>query len=359
MADSPYPEIKKSHTMARQGRPWSDYKPPPSGPVWNVICGLAAYAVLQAARELDVFDTLERTGPATAEKLAAELQVSEPHLQILLDSVVVLGLLDQCRDVYDLNDTSRRYLLPASPASMSDLLPVAAGPLDNWLSLAETVRTGIPPNPVDQDISFYIPLVEGTFATQHRVALRSDLFVGYSRHHNPALLELGAGGAPWACAVLRACPNATAVVNDLPEVLDVAKQKTAEFEVAERCTFLPGNYHSTEVADKITAASFDLMVLGHICRAEGETGTKALLSLAQRALRRGGRLLVTDYFCDPNRKHNPHGVLMGATMMANTQNGFTFTPGQFTDLLEEFGFEHIRRVEPIGFQHLVVATKAG
>ncbi len=46
-------------------------------------------------------------------------------------------------------------------------------------------------------------------------------------------------------------------------------------------------------------------------------------------------------------------------MMANTQNGFTFTPGQFTDILEEFGFEHIRRVEPIGFQHLVVATKAG
>lgn len=322
-----------------------------------MLCGLASYAVLQAARELDIFNTLEQIGSTTAEKLAEKQNLSETHLQILLDSLVVLGMLDQCRDIYDLNDTSRRYLLSNSPASMSDLLPVAAGPLENWLTLAETVRTGAPSNPVDDDTSFYLPLIEGTFATQHRVALRSDLFVGYSRETAPALLELGAGGAPWACAVLKACPDSTAVINDFPQVLDVARQKTAEFEVDQRCEFLAGSYHSAEVTEKIPTASFDLVVLGHICRAEGESGTEALLRLAHKALRGGGRLLVTDYFCDPNRKHNPHGVLMGATMMANTQQGFTFTPGQFADLLREAGFGQLRNVEPIGFQHLVVATK--
>ena len=359
MADSPYPEIKKSHTMARQGRPWSDYKPPPSGPVWNVLCGLAGYAALQAARELDVFNQLEQTGTITAPELAERLGVSARHLQILLDSVVVLGLLDQCRDRYDLNDTARRYLLASSPASMSELLPVAAGPLENWLALADTVRTGSPPCPVDDDTSFYIPLVEGTFTTQHRVALRADLLVGYSRLTAPAVLELGAGGAPWSCAVLQACPEATAVVNDFGEVLAVAEQKLVEFEVAERCQLLPGSYHSAEVTRLLEPDSFDLVVLGHLCRAEGAAGTQALLALAWRALRGGGRLLVTDYFCDPNRKHNPHGVLMGATMMANTQQGYTFTPGQFANWLEAAGFEQIRRVEPIGFQHLVVATKPG
>ena len=38
--DAPYPELKKTHTMARRGRPWRDYKPPPSGPVWAVIQGV-------------------------------------------------------------------------------------------------------------------------------------------------------------------------------------------------------------------------------------------------------------------------------------------------------------------------------
>lgn len=369
--------------MARQGRPWSDYKPPPSGPVWNVLCGLAGYAVLQAARELDIFDALERVGPATAAQLAKQLGLSEPHLGVLLDSVVVLGLLDQCRDVYELNDTARRYLLSGSPASMSELLAVATGPWENWQGLAETVRGGAPPSPVDVDTDFYIPLVRGTFATQMRVATRADLMVGYSRADRESqaegdsktngatgtqthdatngltLLELGAGGAPWACAVLSACAGARAVINDFAPVLAVAQEKTAEFEVAGRCEFLAGDYHSAEVAGAIASDSFDMVVLGHLCRAEGEDGTKALLGLAWRALRPGGRLLVTDYFCDPTRKHNPHGVLMGAVMMANTQAGFTFTPGRFAELLAEAGFGQLRRVEPIGFQHLVVATKPG
>ena len=39
MTDSPYPEIKKTHTMAHTGRPWRDRKPPPSAGVWSVIQG--------------------------------------------------------------------------------------------------------------------------------------------------------------------------------------------------------------------------------------------------------------------------------------------------------------------------------
>ena len=354
MADSPYPELKKTHTMARQGRPWTDFKPPPAAPVWNVLCGLASYSVLLAARELDVFEELQRSGPCESGELAERLQASPKHLGILLDSLVVLGLLDQCRDVYDLNDTARRYLLSDSPASMLDLLPVAAGPAENWNTLAETVRTGTPSLPVDDDAGFYVPLVEGTFATQLRVAQRADLFVGYSRLAAPRLAELGAGGAPWSVAVLQACEGATALVNDLDGVLDVAQRKTQEHGVADRCEFRAGDYHDVALESE----DFDIVVLGHICRAEGTDGTAHLLGRAYEALRPGGQVFVTDYFCDPTRKHNPHGVLMGTTMMANTRKGATFTPEEFQRLLRDAGFGQSRLVEPIGFQYLVVATKS-
>ena len=355
MADSPYPEMKKTHTMARQGRPWTDFKPPPSAPVWNVLCGLASYSVLLAARELDVFEELQRSGSCGSGELAERLQVSPKHLGILLDSLVVLGLLDQCRDVYDLNDTARRYLLSDSPASMLDLLPVAAGPAENWNTLAETIRDGEPNSPIDDDpVGFYVPLVEGTFATQLRVAQRADLFVGYSRLDSPRVLEIGAGGAPWSVAVLQTCGRATAVVNDLEGVIDVAKLKATEFGVANRCEFRPGNYHDVTLEQE----HFDIVVLGHICRAEGSGGTASLLARAYEALRVGGQVFVTDYFCDPTRKHNPHGVLMGATMMANTRKGATFTPEEFQGLLRDAGFGQSRLVEPIGFQYLVVATKS-
>jgi hypothetical protein len=56
VADSPYPELKKSHVPERVGRPWTDHKPPPSAPVWAVINGYGSFHVLTAALELGVFD---------------------------------------------------------------------------------------------------------------------------------------------------------------------------------------------------------------------------------------------------------------------------------------------------------------
>jgi hypothetical protein len=149
--DAPYPELKKTHTMAHTGRPWTDHKPPAAAPVWAAIDGFARYAVLGAALKLDIFDTLGQLGPARAELLAAHLGVSAPHLRMLLDSVVALGLLDQCTGRYELNDTARRYLVSDGPACMAELVAVAPGPLANWSQLADTIRHGRPAEPIDDD----------------------------------------------------------------------------------------------------------------------------------------------------------------------------------------------------------------
>ena len=70
-------------------------------------------------------------------------------------------------------------------------------------------------------------------------------------------------------------------------------------------------------------------MLGHVCRAEGADGATRLIGRAHAALRPGGRVIVADYFCDPEHKLNPHAVLMGATMMASTLHGFTYTTDDF------------------------------
>jgi len=354
MADAPYPEIKKTHSMARKGRPWVDYKPPPASPVWSVIEGFASYHLLLAALDLDVFDTLERIGSTMIEPVATELGVSTAHLQALLDSLVALGLLEQYRDVYGLNDVARRYLTSDGEASMVGLIPVAPGPHTNWIGLADTIRNGRPETPIDDDpAAFYVPLVEGTFTTIFRAASRADMFIRYSSLVAPRVLDLGAGGAPWSIAVLTACPDATAVVNDLSGVLGVAQRMTAEHGVSDRCEFLAGDFHEVELEE----GSFDLVVLGHVCRTEGEDGARHLVERAFAALRPGGRVVVSDYFVDPERKFNPHAVLMGMTMMASTVNGFPLTGEQVVGWLVGTGFEAIRLIEPIGFQFAYVATR--
>ncbi|MGI9622994.1 MAG: methyltransferase [Acidimicrobiales bacterium] len=352
--DAPYPELKKTHTMAHKGRPWTDYKPPPAAPVWAAIEGLGRYYVLLAAIELDLFDTLQRTGPATVEVLSSEVDAPVDHLRSLLDAVVAIELLDQFTDVYELNDAAKRYLVSDGPATMASLVGVAPGPHENWTRLAETVRNGRPATPIEDDpAGFYIPLVEGTFTTMYRCAMRADLKIRYSTLDSPRVLDLGAGGAPWAISILDHNPTATAVVNDFDEVLEVARRKAAEHEVLERIDFLPGDFHNVD----IEPAGFDLVVLGHICRTEGAEGARHLIQRAHEALRPEGRLILADYFPDMERKFNPHAVLMGTTMMASTVNGFTFTHKEFSEWIRDAGFEAVRLIEPIGFQQSFVATK--
>jgi 2-polyprenyl-3-methyl-5-hydroxy-6-metoxy-1,4-benzoquinol methylase len=191
------------------------------------------------------------------------------------------------------------------------------------------------------------------FTTMFRCASRADLKLRYSALPAPRVLDLGAGGAPWAIAILTANPGATATVNDLPGVLPVAASKAAEYGVADRIDWLPGDFHTVPIDD----ATYDIVVLGHICRTEGEAGTKRLIERAMAALRPEGTLVLADYFCDIERKLNPHGVLMGATMMASTLHGNAFTAQQYADWIRAAGFESIRLIEPIGFQQQFVATK--
>lgn len=373
--DPPYPELKKTHTMARTGRPWTDRRPPASAPVWAAIEGLGRYYALTAALELGVFDTLAAAdgGPAaaaspgagedpvaapgqdavTAVELARRLGASAPHLEALLDSVTAMGLLERTGGAYRLNDAARRYLTGDGPASMAELAPVAPGPVGNWARLADTVRTGRPAAPIDDDpASFYRPLTEGTFATMRRCAARADLKIGYSRMKAPRILDLGAGGGPWSIAMLEACGDGQAVINDLDGVIGLARAKAAEHGVADRCRFRPGDFHAIDIED----GGYDIVVLGHVCRTEGPAGARRLIGRAHAALRPEGRVVLADYFVD-QLKANPHAVLMGLTMMASTVNGFPIASAQAAAWLSEAGFEAVRLIEPIGFQLAYVAAK--
>ena len=353
-ADAAYPELKKTHTIARTGRPFTDRKPPPAAPVWAAIEGYGRFHVLVTAIELGVFDRLEALGPSTGPELADDLGVSASHLSTLLGGVVALELLDHRNGRFELNDTARRYLTTASPASMSSLVPVSPGPLANWSRLTDTVRRGAPADPIDDDpVSFYVPLVEATFATINRTAMRADLLVRYSSLTAPRVLELGAGGAPWSVAILTAVPDASAVVNDLDGVIDVAARKLGEHGVDARAELRAGDYHDID----IEPAMYDIVVLGHVCRAESANGARALVERAHAALRPGGRLLLSDYFCDRQRSQAGHALMMGVTMMASTRHGGTSTYGEVAELLRSTGFEQIRLIEPIGFQEVFVATK--
>lgn len=352
--DAPYPEIKKSHTMAHKGRPWRDYKPPASGPVWGVINAGSTYWMLVAAIDLGIFDALEWDETASLQVMAERVGASPYHLQHLLDVMVTLGFLDQVRDEYFLTETAERYLRRDGAASMADLVRVSPGPLENWTGLGQTIRDGTVAKPIEDDAAgFYGPLVMATFVTQFRAASRLGLKLGWASTPNMRVLDLGAGCAPWALAALDQSPGSTAVVNDWPAIIPLAQGQVDQRGMTDRVTFRPGDFHTIP----IEAGAYDLVAICHICRTEGHELAPALIARAVNALKPGGRLVLADYFADNDRKMNPFGVQMGMTMMANTVRGGLITYRDVRDWLAAQPLESIRLMEPIGFNPVFVATK--
>ena len=353
-SDSPYPELKKTHTMAHKGRPWRDFKPPPSGPVWSAITAGNIYWMLVAAVDLGIFDAFRPGETRTASQIANELQLSLKHLELLLDCMTTLSFLDQVDGHYELTETAERYLCSDGPASMASLVRVSPGPLENWINLAETIRSGEVKSPIENDIvGVYGPLVKATFPTQHRVATRLGYKLGWQRLSGLRVLDLGAGCGPWSIAFMEQSPGSTAVLNDFPEIIGLTKEKLIQRNLLQRSEFRAGNFHDLSFKSN----HFDIVFLGHICRTEGPELAQSLIGKAVNALRRGGQLIVADYFSDNQRKINAFGVQMGMTMLANTLNGGVVTFEQMHSWLKDRGLERIRVVEPIGFNMVFVGTK--
>ena len=358
MTDSPFPELKKTATIARHGRPFDDPKPPPSAPVWAVIQGFASYWTLMAAIELGVFDALrearDRTPADVARRLTDPAGISPAALTPVLDSLVAMGFVDQTGGRYSLTTVAERYLCTDGPASMAALVGVAPGPHENWTRLAATVRAGTSGSPIERDpVAFYGPLVTATFPTQLRVAGRLSVALGWARRPALRVLDLGAGRAPWALSVLQHSPGSTAVVNDIAGIVELAAATLADHGVADRVELRAGDFHTIPIEPE----SYDVVVLGHVCRTEGDDGARRLVERAAAAVSPGGQVVVADYFAGDDHKRNGFGVLMGLTMLASTERGGTVTHGQMYRWLRNAGLVAIRLLEPIANNQVFVANR--
>ena len=124
--------------------------------------------------------------------------------------------------------------------------------------------------------------------------------------------------------------------------------------MSDRCEVRSGDYLEIDIEE----GAYDIVVLGHILRAESDDRARALIERAARALRPGGRVLIGDYFADRQRALEPHALMMGVTMMASTRHGRVFRYADLARELRDAGFEALRLIEPIGFQMVAVGSLA-
>ena len=277
--------------------------------------------LLRAARETGVIDAVA-TKAGTVEGVAAEAGVTERAARVTLELLEARGFLTRVDGEYETTNRALGLVAKADVRSIGRL-PHDLDCLDRALDLAETMRTGSPPDPPEDWTANFM----GAMATTDEAKVRACVTAAV-REHPDAERVLDVGGGPGAFAREFAARGFEVTLFDTPDVIDV-DEHLLEHEAID---LVAGN-----ATDSLPQA-FDLVFCSRVAHVLGPGENRRLLGNVRDALEPGGCAVLVDYV----RGRSALAPTMAAHMFAQTENGDTYTEERFADWFVDAGFAEPR-----------------
>jgi SAM-dependent methyltransferase len=290
--------------------------------------------VLGAAAELDLWTTLGGQS-LTAEQMAEKLGCDPRATAMLLDAVAALGLLEKHDGRYSVAADLRGWLVEGSAESVLPMLQHLMSVLRGWSQLAWVAKAGIPA-PRQSSIRGPVADRASFIAAMHAVSgpMADELVQRLGPPKFRRLLDVGGASGTWTLAFLRAVPDATATIFDLPDAIEQARGRIAATQFAGRVKLTAGDFYVDDLPD-----GADFAWVSAICHQHSRRHNRELFAKVQKALVPGGRIALRDVVMEPCRTRPPEGSLFAINMLVNTESGGTYTFEEYAADLRASGFE--------------------
>ncbi len=312
----------------------------PPNQIMQVMGSRWAIEALRVGVSLDVFSKLSK-GPKSAHEVAAELSANEDGIEFLMNALTALGFLEK-NGKYSNSEQAETYLSTHSQLYFGDYV------LDDrvaqaWMKLADVIKTGKPANTVNQvekAEEFFPKLAETIFpmnyGTAHLVAteLKIETLPAPAR-----VLDVAAGSGVWSLPLAERNKKLHVDAVDFPAVLKVTEKFAARHGVADRYSYISGDWSDCDFKDDY----YDVVCLGHILHSEGKERSEALLKASYKCLKPGGKLVVAEMISDNERCKAVFPQLFAINMFLLTEKGCVFTLGELEEMFAAAGFKEISR----------------
>ncbi|WP_202320154.1 methyltransferase [Archaeoglobus neptunius] len=252
--------------------------------------GFRKIQLLRAAIELGIFDML--SSPKTAEEVASKIG-HEKLVKLVLDCLANLGLVESKDGMYELSETFKPFLTSDSPYSQLRFLGKQFSDLEQWTKLAEIIRDG----PVRVERSkFFSDLVIHSMAENALLGelQRTVRIVAEYEEFRRArrLLDLGGGHGLYSIAFTKLNARLTAVVFDLPEVVERAREYVRKYG-GERVKFIAGDFFVDDIGE-----GYDIVFSSY-----NPSGKNVwMIDKIRDAMNSGGLYVNKQYFKNRNEK---------------------------------------------------------
>ena len=322
----------------------------------QLIGGYWAAQVACAAAALSLPDQLAK-GPATAEDLAKAADAHAPSVRRLLRAMVSLGLCTQEADGRFALTEAGGYLRADLPGSVRGRALFIGDRLWKQFSdLTNQVKTGGHTQAVlggaagfeaMKDDPAGLHTFQQAMAESSRMAARGAM-EAYDFGRFKRVLDLGGGYGGVLGELLKAHPDQTGAVCDLPFLKDGAETYLSNAGVAGRAEFLGGSFFES------VPAGFDLILMKFIIHDWGDDESRAILQKSRAAADAGTTLVLIEQVVPDVIAFTPeHQAVIRGDLTMLAIGGKERTAEEYRVLLAESGWR-LEAITPAGAQFSVI-----
>lgn len=299
--------------------------------------GFQPAKIFLTANDLDVFMHLREE--RRAEDLAEELDVQPHAIRILLDALVAMGLLDKRGGFYRNAELAQTWL-SGGPAYRGNIFKHLHHCWLAWNDLENVLRRGHQAATMEQVVLedsehwnriFISAMDDVTRELSQQVVAQLDL------HDSDSLMDLGGGPGTYVAAFLERFPQLRDVrLFDLPNTLQVAREKLAARGLLERVRLIPGDCTRDDLGQGL-----DAVWISQLLHSQGEESCRLILQKVFHALNPGGRVLIHEFFLDEEHTSPLRPAIFSVHMLVMTQAGRSYSHSEVALWLKDMGFEQI------------------
>ena len=292
--------------------------------------------ILFTGAELNIFDILNQTH-LTVQEISDKIHTDIRATTILLDALAALGLLVKNIDAYQCNSSLAPYLSNDDPNSVMPMILHASHLWYRWSHLTDIVKGEAIPGS-EKGSSFSGAELKAFIGAMHAVSAphAEPVISGINPDRSKVLLDLGGASGTYTIAFLKNVPEMKATLFDLPEVIELARERLEKEGMLNRVTLVGGDYLRDEIPQ-----GHDLAYLSAVIHSNSPEQNLNLYKKVFRSLISGGRVIIRDHVMESDRTSSQTGAIFAVNMLVATEGGRTYTFDEIRTGLSQAGFNNI------------------
>jgi SAM-dependent methyltransferase len=328
---------------------------PSQGITFNALLGLAAgrlmSALLEIAVKREVFASL-RGRSVPVDELSQLWSLPGPSARLLAQYLTNVGLLTM-RDGAVANSPLAETALTSPESEPRQWLALlfrydlSTQELENqlvdppalhWYQLRDAGEISDRRPLIRQDHDQWVKQLAAD-RHSYRVQWGRELASRYDFSGHRVLVDLGGASGGYCVGIRKSNPHLRCIVFDLPDAIEVARQKIAEEGESEHIEAVPGSFFTTE-----KLPTTDVALLSNVLHTWSPEDDRVILRKVYDALEPGGTVLVRETYFEDDWTGSLQPLFDAFLLVGKEgQSGWQPSYAEMEALVRETGFEQVER----------------